>query len=96
VPATNLYVYRVRLIEGTLPLYSSRKKELTPCQSYWFQKIITKGVACGMYERTTTANGYLSDWSVEPTIVVKPGEPEDREMRVIFNYSHVYKDMPGS
>jgi hypothetical protein len=49
-----------------------------------------------MYERTTTANGHLSDWSAEPMIVVKPGEPEDGEMRVTFNYSHVHEDMPGS
>jgi hypothetical protein len=49
-----------------------------------------------MYERTTTANGHLSDWSVEPMIIIKLGEPEDREMRVTFNYSHVHEDIPGS
>jgi hypothetical protein len=49
-----------------------------------------------MYKQTTTANGHLSDWSAEPMIVVKPGEPEDREMRVTFNYSYIYKDIPGS
>ena len=42
------------------------------------------------------ANSQLSDWNAEPMIVVKPGEPEDSEMRVTFNYSHVHKDMPGS
>ena len=61
VPATDLYVYQVRLKEGTIPWCSSRKEELTPRQSYWFQKIIAEGVACGMYERTTTANSHLSD-----------------------------------
>jgi hypothetical protein len=29
-------------------------------------------------------------------IIVKPGEPEDGEIRVTFNYSHVHKDIPGS
>jgi hypothetical protein len=96
VPATDLYIHRVRLKEGTLPWCSSHKKELTLRQSYWFQKILNEGIACGIYEQTTTANGHLSDWNAEPTIVVKPGEPEDREMRVTFNYSHVHEDMPGS
>ena len=38
----------------------------------------------------TTANSHLSDQSIEPTIIIKLGELEDREMRVTFNYSYIY------
>ena len=49
-----------------------------------------------MYERTSTANGVLSDWSAEAVVVPKPGELEGGEMRITFNYSHVHENMPGS
>ena len=49
-----------------------------------------------MYERTTAANGVLSDWNAEAVVVPKPGEPEGGEMRITFNYSNIHKDMPGS
>jgi hypothetical protein len=49
-----------------------------------------------MYKQTTIANSHLSDWSIEPIIIIKLGEPKDREIRVTFNYSYIYKDIPSS
>jgi transposase InsO family protein len=96
IKATDLYTHRVRLKPETPPWKSSRKKQLTPNQSYWLQKILNEGIACGMYERTITANGELSDWNAEAVVVPKPGEPEGGEMRITFNYRNVHENMPGT
>jgi hypothetical protein len=56
IPPTDLHTHRIRLREGTQPWVVRSKKRLTPNQEYWFTRIISEGLACGMYKRVPANN----------------------------------------
>ncbi|POS82123.1 hypothetical protein EPUL_005556, partial [Erysiphe pulchra] len=67
-----------------------------PGKEFWLQKILNEGLACGMYERTMSANGKLSDWNFQAIIVDKSENPGPWDEPIItFNYQNVKEDMPG-
>lgn len=74
IPATDLYVHRVRLTQDTLPYASKRRMRRSTQQSFWLNKVIQEGIAHGMYESTAMANGKLSDWNADAVVVAKPGQ----------------------
>ena len=53
---TDLYTHRVRLKPGTKPWFAKRKKRMDNNQIFWLGKIVQEGLACGLYERTSTTN----------------------------------------
>lgn len=93
---TDLYVHRVRLKEGTKPFSKIEQKRWPPGKEFWLQKIVNEGLACGIYEKTMSANGKLSDWNAQAEIVEKSENlgPWD-EPRITFNYQNVKEEMPG-
>lgn len=92
IKATDLFQHRVRLKEGTKP-YSTKQKKFANDKEWWFWKIVLDGIDAGIYERTVTANGRISEWNVAPVIVPKP---EQIEPRLTFNYHYVWEDIPGN
>ena len=92
IEATNLFQYRVQLKEGTTP-YSSKQRRFANDKEWWFRKIVQEGIDAGMYERTVTANGKISEWNAAPVMVPKPGQVQPR---LAFNYHHVWENIPGS
>ncbi|KAI0996282.1 hypothetical protein K3495_g11899 [Podosphaera aphanis] len=93
---TDLYIHRVRLREGTKPFSKVKQKRWPPGKEFWLQKIVNEGLACGMYERTVTANGKLSDWNAQAVIVNKTENPGlCDEPKITFNYQNVKEDMSG-
>ncbi|KAI1007083.1 hypothetical protein K3495_g1139 [Podosphaera aphanis] len=89
---TDLYKPKVRLREGTKSYPSSSNVAGRLKKEFWLIKISKEAMACGMYERTLTANSKLSDWNADAVLVDKPGQ---RESCITFNYRNVWEDMPG-
>ncbi|POS82104.1 hypothetical protein EPUL_005571 [Erysiphe pulchra] len=89
-----LFPFRVRLKEGTKPFSKVKKKRWPPGKEFWLQKIVNEGLAYGMYERTISANGKLSDWNAQAIIVDKSVNPNPWDgPRITFNYQNVKEDM---
>ena len=94
IPATDLFLHRVRLKNGVKPHREKRIIQQSDRQKFWLQKTIEEGLESGMYERVPIKNGKFSDWSAGARVVEKPGNALD--MRVTFNYHYVYEDLPGT
>ncbi|KAI1000862.1 hypothetical protein K3495_g7340 [Podosphaera aphanis] len=92
IPPTDLYKHKVRLWKGTKPHPVKFQRRWPLQKEFWLIKIVKEAMACGMYERTLTANGELSDWNADAVLVNKPGQ---KEPRITFNYRNVWEDMPG-
>ncbi|KAI0992445.1 hypothetical protein K3495_g15740, partial [Podosphaera aphanis] len=92
ITPTDLYEHKVRLRKGTKPYSVKFQRRWPPEKEFWLIKIVKEAMACGMYERTLTANGELSDWNADAVLVNKPGQ---KEPRITFNYGNVWEDMPG-
>ncbi|KAI0995222.1 hypothetical protein K3495_g12960, partial [Podosphaera aphanis] len=92
IPPTDLYEHKVRLRKGTKPHSVKFQRRWPPEKEFWLMKIVKEAMACGIYERTLTANGELSDWNADAVLVNKPGQ---KEPRITFNYRNVWEDMPG-
>ncbi|KAI0991664.1 hypothetical protein K3495_g16523, partial [Podosphaera aphanis] len=82
IPPTDLYEHKVRLRKGTKPYSVKFQRRWPPEKEFWLIKIVKEAMACGMYERTLTANGELSDWNADAVLVNKPGQ---KEPRITFN-----------
>ncbi|KAI0995731.1 hypothetical protein K3495_g12450 [Podosphaera aphanis] len=74
IPPTDIYEHKVRLRKGTKPHSVKFQRRWPPEKEFWLMKIDKEAMACGMYERTLTANGELSDWNADAVLVNKPGE----------------------
>ena len=87
----------MRLVEGTKPSGSGIQKRRPADQEWWLQKLIIDGIAGGVYERTQSVNGRLSDWNARAVLVDKVENPTPLdEPRLTFSYIHVRETMPGS
>jgi hypothetical protein len=96
LPATDLYLHRVRLKDGTPPFNKPRQRRWPVGKEFWLRRIINEGLKYGLYERTMEANGRLSDWNAQAQLVDKSDEPgEWDEPRLTFNYQNVIEEMPA-
>ena len=96
LPPTDLILHRVRLIPGTKPYNARSQKRWPPHTEWWMRKLVQDGIDGGVYERTQTANGRLSDWNSRIVMVDKVDNPTpEDEPRTTFNYSNVKETMPG-
>lgn len=91
-PPTDLILHRTRIKEGT-PIYKAKAKRLSPDKEWWLRKLVSDGMKSGMYERTTVANGKLSQWGADAVLVKKEGKVEPR---LTFNYHYVFEEPPGN
>jgi hypothetical protein len=78
------------------PYAVAQQRRWPPGKERWFYKIVEDGLACGMFERTITANGKLSDWNAQAVLVDKTDDAGlDDEPRITFNYRNVIEDIPS-
>lgn len=92
IPPTDLVQHRIRLKEGC-QVYSSIQRRFANDKEWWLRTIVKEGIDAGMYERTITANGRLSQWNAAPVLVPKK---DQEQPRLTFNYHYVFEDQPGS
>ncbi|PPJ53210.1 hypothetical protein CBER1_11916 [Cercospora berteroae] len=91
-PPTDLIQHRMRIKDGT-PIYKARNRMMARDKEWWYRKFATEGLENGMFERSITANGRLSQWGADPVLVRKPGKTEPR---LTFNYHYVWEEPPGN
>jgi hypothetical protein len=91
IPATDLIQHQIRLKEGMRP-YNSKARRYTHDKEWWLRKIVQDGLDYGMYERTSTGNGCLSQWNAAPVLVPRKGQVQPC---LTFNYHYLYEDNPA-
>ena len=97
LPYIDLITHRVRIKPGTKPASNSIQKRWPAHLEWWLRKIIQDSLAGRVYELTEPANGRLSRWNARAVIVDKVNNPKpEDEPRIIFDYSRVTEDLPGS
>lgn len=91
-PPTDLILHRATIKPGTAP-YKPKPKRLAPDKEWWLRKYAMDGLQSGLFERTTVANGRLSEWGSDPVLVKKPGKDEPR---LTFNHHYVWEVKPAN
>jgi hypothetical protein len=96
LPSTEIITHKVRLAPGTRP--SSLPQLRWPAhKEWWLRKIVSDGLAGGIYEHTGKIDGRLSQWNARAILVDKTENPKPSdEPRLTFDYSRVHEDLPGT
>ncbi|POS81699.1 hypothetical protein EPUL_006745, partial [Erysiphe pulchra] len=98
LPATDLYVHKVKLKEGIKPHHEKLQRRWPRDKLWWLNKIIQEGWDCGMYEPTTARkNGEgFSPWNAQANLTPKSDESKwSDEPRITFNYHFVNEELPA-
>ncbi|POS84727.1 hypothetical protein EPUL_005778 [Erysiphe pulchra] len=88
LPATDLYVHKVKLKDGSKSHNEKSQRRWPRDKLWWLNKSIQEGWDCGIYEPTTAReNGKgFSPWNAQANLITKSDQPKwGDEPRITFN-----------